>query len=137
MSEEEAQPEDRSSTVTQEHSSPRLGMQDVVAADALLLMRKANDTLGEATKLIDSAISLPSIIASHRRAIEPDDDQRADWYIEPLLSIHQVSRILGVSTRKVRTLSLRPVAVGDEVRYHPAELRRFIATQTSNGRTFR
>lgn len=137
LSEEEAQPKERPPTMMQEQSSPRLGMQDVVAADVLLLMRNANDVLAEATKLIDSASSLPSIIASHRRPIEPDDDERADWYIEPLLSIHQVSHILGVSTRKVRTLALRSVAVGDEVRYHPAELRRFMATQASNGRVLR
>jgi hypothetical protein len=121
----------------QEQSSPRLGMQDVVAADVLLLMRKANDTLAEATKLIDSASSLPSVIASHRRPLEPDDDERADWYIEPLLSIQQVSRILGVSTRKVRNLALGQIVVGDEIRYHPAELRRFMATQTSSRRPFR
>jgi hypothetical protein len=107
-------------------------MQDVVAADVLLLMRKANETLSEATTLIDSASSLPSIIASHRRPLEPDDEERADWYIEPLLSIRQVSRILGVSTRKVRNLALRQIPIGDEIRYHPAELRRFMATQTNN-----
>lgn len=134
---EDSQTEEQVPSAVQEQSSPRLGMQDVVAADVLLLMRKANDTLSEATKLIDSASSLPSIIASHRRPLEPDDDERADWYIEPLLSIQQVSRILGVSTRKVRNLALRQIPIGDEIRYHPAELRRFMATQTTRPRPFR
>jgi hypothetical protein len=132
--EEDPQAEASSSVVTQEQSTPRLGMQDAVAADVLPLMRRANDTLAEATQLIDAASSLPSLIASHRRPIEPSEEERADWYIEPLLSIQQVSRILGVSTRKVRSLDVQQIQVAGETRFHPAEIRRFVASQASRRR---
>jgi hypothetical protein len=134
---EELQSHDPQPVVLQVNSTPRLGMQDVVAADVLLLMRKANDTLAEATRLIDTASSLPSLIASHRQPVEPREDERSDWYIEPLLSVQQVSRILGVSTRKVRNLGIPATSVGGEIRFHPAEIRRFVASQTSQEKRWR
>jgi hypothetical protein len=118
--------------ILREQTAPKLGMQDTVAADVLLLMRKANDTLSEATRLIDAASSLPSLIASHRQPPEPREEERSDWYIEPLLSVQQVSRILGVTTRKVRNLAIPKILIEGEARFHPADIRRFVASGGSS-----
>lgn len=50
--------------------------------------------------------------------------------LEPLLTISQVARLLGVTTRTVyRMLSdneIRPNRVGHRLRFEPAEIRRYI-----------
>jgi len=107
----------------------RLGMQDVVATDVLLLLRRANETLTEASALIDGASELPSILAAHREPPAPSEKERSDWYIEPLLTVRQVSQLLGVSTRRVRGLPLKAVNLDGQIRYQPAELLRFLAAQ--------
>jgi hypothetical protein len=112
--------------------SPKLGMQDVVAADVLLLMKRANETLTEAATLIDRASELPSLLAKGREPPRPSEKERSDWYIEPLLTIRQVSQLLAVSSRRVRTLPLKAINLDGHVRYHPAELRRFLASAASD-----
>jgi hypothetical protein len=108
---------------------PQLGMQEVIAADVLLLIREVTERLAQASALIDRASELPSVLAEHREPPPPSDEQRSDWYIEPLLTIRQVSQLLGVSSRRVRGIALKAVILDGEVRYQPAELRRFLAAQ--------
>lgn len=107
--------------------APRLGVQEVVAADVLLLIQDVTEKLGQASALIDRASELPSLLATHRQPPLPSEEQRSDWFIEPLLTIRQVSQLLGVSSRKVRGLPLKAVILDGDVRYQPAELRRFLA----------
>ena len=116
---------------------PDLGMSDVVAADVLLLMRQAKETLDQASTLIDNASELPSTLASHREPPPPGERERSDWFIEPLLSLRDVSKLLGVSTRRVRGLPLRAVNLDGDVRYQPAEIRRFLATASVHDRARR
>jgi hypothetical protein len=106
-------------------AQPVLGMTPDVAADVLVLMRQANDRLADASKLIDSAGALPSIIAGQRHPPEPSERERSDWYIEPLLTIQQVARVFGISTQRVRTLPIKCLNVAGEERYHPAEVRKY------------
>lgn len=113
---------------------PNLGMQDVVAADLLLLIQHMTDALVEASSLINGASELPAILAKHREPHRPREEERSDWYIEPLLTIRQVSKLLGVSTRRVRNLSIKAISLDGEVRYQPAELRRFLAMQSTTPR---
>jgi hypothetical protein len=113
-------------------NSRKLGMQDVVAADVLILMKRANETLAEAATLIDHASELPSLLANNRELPQPTEKERSDWYIEPLLTIRQVSQLLGVSSRRVRTLPLKSMNLDGQIRYHPADLRRFLASATSD-----
>jgi hypothetical protein len=110
----------------------KLGMQDVVAADVLLLMKRANETLAEAATLIDHASELPSLLAKNREPPQSSEKERSDWFIEPLLTIRQVSQLLGVSSRRVRSLPLKAIKLDEQIRYHPADLRQFLASATSN-----
>jgi hypothetical protein len=115
-------------------SARPLGMPDVVAADVLLLLRRANETLAGASSLIDKASELPSILAAHREPPSPTERDRSDWYVEPLLTLRQVSQLLAVSTRRVRGLPLKAINLDGQIRYQPAELRRFLAAQADSGR---
>ena len=46
---------------------------------------------------------------------------------EPLLTQQQVARILGVSTRTVRSLNIRRVRISRKlVRYRPEDVQRFV-----------
>lgn len=115
-------------------STRLLGMPDVVAADVLLLLRRANETLADASSLIDKASELPAILAAHREPPSPTERERSDWYVEPLLTLRQVSQLLSVSTRRVRGLPLKAINLDGQIRYQPAELRRFLAAQTDSAR---
>jgi hypothetical protein len=127
------------SAVSSEGRMPKLGMQEVVAADVILLLRCATETLSDASSLIDSASELPGLLAAHREPPQPREEERSDWYIEPLLTIRQVSKLLGVSTRRVRNLPLKAIDLDGETRYHPADLRRFLTSRlvTTPGKGYR
>lgn len=106
-----------------------VGVQPTVAADVLVLMQRATESLSEAAALIDRASDLPAILARNREPPPPSERERSDWYIEPLLTLKQVSQLLGVSPRRARSLPLKAVDLDGQVRYQPAELRRFLATR--------
>lgn len=115
-------------------AAAKLGMPDVVAADVLLLARRASDTIGDIVALVNRASDLPASLAMHREPPPPTDEQRSDWYLEPLLTVRQVAELLSVSTGRVRGLSLKPVNVDGQIRYQPAEVRRFLATRAESSR---
>lgn len=108
---------------------PALGMPPIVAADVLVLMRRAGESLTEASLLITNASDLPATLAAHREPPERAERERSDWFIEPLLTLRQVSELLNVSSRRVRTLGLKAIDLDGQIRYHPAEVRRYITAR--------
>ena len=91
-------------------------------------MKRAKESLTDAAALIDGASGLPSLLAKGRELRRPSEEERLDWFIEPLLTIRQVSQLLGVSPRRVRTLPLSVINLDGQLRYHPADLRRFLTS---------
>ncbi len=132
---EEREPDDAAELTDGEEARGRdgrehgLGVPESVAADVLVLMGRANEMLSEASSLIDAATSLPALLARHRDPPAPPEEDRSDWYLEPLLTLRPVSRLLGVSSPRVRRLPLRSIDLNGEIRYQPAEVRRFFAAQ--------
>jgi hypothetical protein len=131
-----APPAPRNGQAREDPITQKLGMSGPIAADVLLLMRQANESLSQATQLIDHASELPSLIANRREPRAPTERERSDWFIEPLLTVKEVAGVLGVSTQRVRGLPLKALNLDGQIRYHPAELRRYLAAQAEAGRPY-
>jgi hypothetical protein len=115
-------------------TSGRLGMPEIVAADVLLLLSRVDETVKEASGLIEGASALPGILARQRVPLRPTDFEQGDWHVEPLLTTKQVSQLLSVSTRRVRALPLRSIEVGGQTRFRRSELRRFLTSSEKEQR---
>jgi hypothetical protein len=63
-------------------------------------------------------------------------EQRADWFIEPLLTDREVASLLRLSTRAVRRLPIRSIILAGEIRYRQSEIRAYLQKQESTVRSW-
>lgn len=99
-----------------------------IAADIAKEVRTAADALTRARTALASTGALPAGLLME---IEPDPiygraEARTDWFIEPLLTLHEVASLLRVSKATVSRLGIPSVQVGGESRYRQSELRRYL-----------
>lgn len=91
----------------------------------------ATTALSRADATLTQAGALPPEL---RMSLSPDPhhgrtEERSDWFIEPLLTGHEVASLLRVSTRAVRRLPIRPLSIGGQVRYRQSEIRAYLQKQ--------
>lgn len=127
----------RPSTNNPESHQPDLP--EAVAADAAKQIRLANAALARAAEALSRAGNLP---ASVLRSLEPDPvyghvEHHSDWFIEPLLTAHELASILRISRRNVSTLSIPSLLIGGERRFRQSEVRRFLAEQEARKYPFK
>ena len=101
-------------------------------------IRTAAASLTRAEKTVAQAAVLPpelkAELAGDPRYGLPE--QRADWFIEPLLTDREVASILRLSTRAVRRLPIRSITLAGETRYRQSEIRAYLQKQESSTRSW-
>lgn len=109
-------------------SPPRAILNDIAQE-----LRAATASLARADETLTLAGALPAPLQA---AMDSDPhhgpvEERSDWFVEPLLTIHEVASVLRLSTRAVRRLPLRTIPIAGEIRYRQSEIRRFLQEQES------
>jgi hypothetical protein len=112
------------------------GVTRSILNEIALALRAATSSLSKADETLTQAGVLP---AELRAELHPDfvygaNEERSDWFVEPLLTDREVASILRLSTRAVRRLPLRSIMVAGEARYRQSEIREFLRKQESRVR---
>ena len=107
-----------------------------VLTDVAQEVRAAASALVKADARLVQAGALPPELRAEASAdpIYGRAEQASDWFIEPLLTIHEVASVLRISTRAVKHLSLRSIVLAGETRYRQSEIRDFLRKQESSVR---
>jgi hypothetical protein len=104
-----------------------------VAADVAKEVRTAVDALTRARTTLANTGALPAGVLMEIEAdpIYGRPEARTDWYIEPLLTPHEVAALLRVSQATVGRIGVGSVLIGGERRYRQSELRRYLLNHQS------
>ena len=102
-----------------------------IAGDVAREVRVATNALERARTALAKAGTVPAALLTE---MEPDPvygrvEHRSDWYVEPLLTVAEVSSILRLSRTAVPRLPIPAIHIGGERRYRQSELRRYLAHQ--------
>lgn len=111
------------------------GLPDSVAEEIAGEIAAARTALGRAGEKLGAAKDLPPEL---RLQIDPDpvygeQEQRPDWFIEPLLTPTEVASVLRISTAAVARLSIRWISIAGERRYRQSEVRRYLEREEREG----
>ncbi len=97
----------------------------------------ARAALTRAEEQLKTSVNLPPEL---RAEMEPDavygpNEQRSDWFIEPLLTPAEVASVLRLSTSAVTRLPIRWISLAGERRYRQSEIRQYLAREERDGAT--
>ena len=106
-----------------------------IAADVAAELIAAKSALARAGEKLAAAKALPPEL---RMQLAPDpvygtQEQRRDWFIEPLLTPSEVASLLRVSNAAVARLPIRWISIGGERRFRQSELRRYLLSEEREG----
>jgi hypothetical protein len=90
-----------------------------VSADVAKEIRTATKALERARDVIAAAGGLPAVLVCD---IEPDPvhglmESREDWFVEPLLTLHELASILRVAPATARSVEIPSVIIFGEIRF--------------------
>lgn len=117
-------------------SSPvNAGLPGSIAGEVAAEIVAAREALGRAGEKLGAAKDLPPEL---RLQIGPDPvygdrEQRADWFVEPLLTQTEVAALLRVSNSAVARLPIRRISIAGERRYRQSEIRRYLEREEREG----
>jgi hypothetical protein len=117
-------------------ATPAPAIPKTILSEIALEVRTANVSLTRAEEtLIQAGVLPPELRATMRTdTIYGPSEDRADWYIEPLLTEAEVASIVRLSARAIRRLGIRSISLQGEIRYRQSEVREFLRRQESQVR---
>jgi hypothetical protein len=111
------------------------GVPNAVVTQVAKEVSAARAALVRAEDQLKASADLPPGL---RREMEPDpvygpNEQRSDWFIEPLLTPAEVASVLRLSTSAVARLPIRWISLAGERRYRQSEIRQYLAREERAG----
>lgn len=127
-----------SDTAVPAPASPSAGTPRAVLSEIAKELRVAAASLASADETLIQAGALPVELRAEMSTdpVYGRPDRRDDWFIEPLLTEREVASVLRISTRAVRHLALRSIALAGETRYRQSEIREFLRSQEVSTRRY-
>lgn len=88
-------------------------------------LRAAANSLARADDSLTQVGVSPAALLSTNSGLRRRD-QEEHWFVEPLLTVADVAKILALSTRSVRRLPIRSIVIAGSPRFLQSDLRDFL-----------
>lgn len=108
---------------------------DSIAREVALELLTAESALARAGAKLEAAKELPPELRMH---MDPDpvygrQEQRTDWFVEPLLTPPEVASLLRVSKATVARLPIPWISIAGERRYRQSQIRQYLTREETEG----